>query len=630
MIFAESNEKPFAEFEGNQFPHRDSRLGILFETDRIWEDSIILLRFNCPDPLCDVACRNWSALKAHVKAAHHRYLWHLPLIVLANPSSLCTQYKKVFSHEHILYTSRELSTHFATGDPVKDVSLTGFTGHPKCKSCNQSFYSLDEFTQHNREKHERCHVCDRVNSHRGVSDTQPRYFINYDELWKHFSSDHFPCGAPECLEQRFVVFESEIDLKAHIMEAHMGRASKAELRDMRRVEANFQYSTLPGGRRRRDDDRLTREVDISSLPRDEQAYFRIQQAQREMASRQIGNITIPPVRPRDGVDRFPPLSSSAPSSSSTLAAPARSSVDNFPPLGGARTSSTPAQPQHSAPSNLPPEVAARHAAVLERAGALLNNDAEKLAQFKSQVSAFRHSEITANELMDRLWDIFNAKLDEFGKLITSTADLFDYDAKSRRTELLGAWNDWKIQVIYTCLGDTYGQMQEANSAASTGSLPQNAQRARILTIKSAAKNRPSTSTQSVWNRIEAVAASKPVPSPPIPQRLNALNLSSATRATVPWTSASTSSAPAPRLTTVRPSPSQAPGRTASLEEFPSLPTSKPRERIVLNAAHAPARPVASWGSDSRTRTRNDNVQETSEAAKGKGKKKGKTVLFHVG
>ena len=209
---------------------------------------------------------------------------------LINDSSLCTQHKKVFTHEHILYTSRELTTHFATGDPIKDISLTGFTGHPKCKFCNQSFYSLDEFTQHNREKHERCHVCDRINSHSGLPDAKPRYFVNYDELWKHFQSEHFPCGAPECLEQKFVVFESEIDLKAHIMEVHMGRASKAELRDMRRVEVNFQYHTPPGlgGRRRREEERPIREVDISSLPRDEQAYFRIQQAQREMAARQIG------------------------------------------------------------------------------------------------------------------------------------------------------------------------------------------------------------------------------------------------------------------------------------------------------------------------------------------------------
>jgi E3 ubiquitin-protein ligase ZNF598 len=238
-----------------------------------------------------------------------------------------------------------------------------------------------------------------------------------------------------------VVFESEIDLKAHVMEVHMGRASKAELRDMRKVEVNFQYN-VPGsssgaGRRRREEEIPVRDVDISSLPRDEQAYYRIQQAQREMASRQIRNVAIPPVRPHPGVG-----------SSGTSTAPARRLVDNFPPLGGSQspqsTSTTPQQPPNA--TSLPPEVATRHAAVIEKAKQLLNQDVDKLNQFKSQVSSFRRGDSTATELIDTLWDIFNTKLDEFGKVITSTADLFDYDARLKRTDLLGAWNDWKIQV----------------------------------------------------------------------------------------------------------------------------------------------------------------------------------------
>lgn len=268
---------------------------------------------------------------------------------------------------------------------------------------------------------------------------------------------------------------------------------------------------------------------------------------------------------------------------------------------------------------------------MEKAGRLLNNDAEKLTQFKAQVSSFRRSESTPTDLIDRLWDIFNAKLDEFGKLITSTADLFDYDAKPKRTELLGAWNDWKIQVTLIPSIGINVQMQETNSAASTGFLPQQAQRSRILALKSSAKGRPNNGTQSVWNRIEAVAASRPVPSTStsVTQRLGAMNLNSATRPAVPWTgTSSSSSAPRP-ATVVRPQQSSQVVRNTA-EEFPSLPTVKPRERIVLNAG--PSRPVASWGVDSRTS--NSTVPETStqttEIARGKGKKKGKTVLFHVG
>ena len=409
----------------------------------------------------------------------------------------------------------------------------------------------------------------------------------------------------------------------------MGRASKAELRDMRRVEVNFQYHTPPGpaGRRRREEERPVRDVDISSLPRDEQAYFRIQQAQREMATRQIGNITIPPVRPRETVANFPPLSPGAAPSAEASTTRTRP-VESFPPLGGSQptpsTSTRSAPPP--APSHFPPEVASRHAAVLQKAGRLLNNDTEKLAEFKTQVSSFRHSESTATDLIDRLWDIFNAKLDEFGKLITSIADLFDFDVKPKRTELLGAWNDWKIQVQQFSSGFIHGQMQEANSAASTGFYPQQAQRSRILALKSSSKGRPSTGTQSVWNRIEAVAASRPVaPSSSVTQRLGAMNLSSATRPAVPWTGTSASSAPRPAV--VRP-PQSTVRNTTFVEEFPSLPAVKPRERVALNTG--PARPVATWGAESRPSNTVPETPSITEVAKGKGKKKGKTVLFHVG
>ena len=254
--------------------------------------------------------------------------------------------------------------------------------------------------------------------------------------------------------------------------------------------------------------------------------------------------------------------------------------------------------------------------------------ASKLAQFKSQVSSFRHSESSATDLIDRLWDIFNSKLDEFGKLITSTADLFDYDAKLKRTELLGAWNDWKIQVPAYWISDN-DKMQEANSAASTGFLPQQVQRSRILALKSSAKSRASATTQNVWNRIEAVAASRPVPSSSSSgtQRLGAMNSRPVARHSVPWTRAS-SSVTRPAIARLQPPVRKAP----FAEEFPSLPTVKPKERVVLNPG--PARPVASWGSNSNPVTNVSDTPATSmittDVAKGKGKKKGKTVLFHVG
>jgi len=76
VIFASINDKAFTDYDLDAFKYKDEKLGIFFETQQILEDTMLLLRFNCPDPSCDVACRNWPALKAHVKSIHHRYLWY--------------------------------------------------------------------------------------------------------------------------------------------------------------------------------------------------------------------------------------------------------------------------------------------------------------------------------------------------------------------------------------------------------------------------------------------------------------------------------------------------------------------------------------------------------------------------
>ena len=166
-------------------------------------------------------------------------------------------------------------------------------------------------------------------------------------------------------------------------------------------------------------------------------------------------------------------------------------------------------------------------------------------------------------------------------------------------------------------------MQEANSAASSGFVPQQAQRSRILALKSSARGRPAGGAQGVWNRIEAVAASRPFPEPSLSQSMGTLNLNSSTRPPVAWNPSSQIS----HTVATRPTASSS-TRPFAAEEFPSLPTAKPRERVVLNAAAGPARPVPSWG-DVRGE---ENVQVVApvEPMKGKGKKKGKQILFHVG
>lgn len=91
-------------------------------------------------------------------------------------SDLCTRFKKIFTHEHTLFTSAQLTKHYKFGDKaINKDDDSGFTGHPECAFCKSSFYGDDELFEHCRDKHEQCHICVRNN-------IRHQYYANYDQL----------------------------------------------------------------------------------------------------------------------------------------------------------------------------------------------------------------------------------------------------------------------------------------------------------------------------------------------------------------------------------------------------------------------------------------------------------------
>ncbi|KAL8865999.1 MAG: hypothetical protein Q9174_006561, partial [Haloplaca sp. 1 TL-2023] len=274
VIFTDDSTKRYEDFVGADTQQVDETLGIKYEQKDIHNDTILLLRYNCPDASCDIACWGWPDLHRHVKGAHHKVM-----------CDLCTRNKKVFTHEHELFTIPELKKHEKFGDDNPGaVDQSGFKGHPECGFCRQRFYGDDELYAHCRDKHERCHICDRRNSGR-----QQQYYVDYNSLEQHFRKDHFMCADEECLEKKFVVFDSEMDLKAHQLQTHPNGLSKDARRDARLVDiSGFDYRTpyngSRGGRRERQG-RPGRDPNTEALPpssaqplrRDELAY------QRQMA-----------------------------------------------------------------------------------------------------------------------------------------------------------------------------------------------------------------------------------------------------------------------------------------------------------------------------------------------------------
>jgi len=198
------------------------------------------------------------------------------ILINISDSRLCTRNKKVFTHEHALFTFQELKKHERDGDDVPgSADQSGFKGHPECGFCRDRFYSSDELYNHCREAHERCFICDRQN----YSQSQ-QYYLNYDALVVHFQKEHFMCPEQDCLEKKFTVFESDVDLKAHQLEIHPHGLSKAAKRDARRIDmAQFEISRAPQqgrarGRGRDPNAELPPARAEQPLRRDELAYQR--------------------------------------------------------------------------------------------------------------------------------------------------------------------------------------------------------------------------------------------------------------------------------------------------------------------------------------------------------------------
>jgi len=140
-------------------------------------------------------------LQDHLRQKHHLTL-----------CQLCVEFKRDFVAVLPRFTPSQLKTHLTKGDG----SESGFKGHPLCEFCRpKRFYDLTQLHMHLQKEHYRCHVCDK----QGLVD---QYFRNYDALEHHFDRQHFLCKDSQCLAARFMVFENEIDLRAHERSIHGG------------------------------------------------------------------------------------------------------------------------------------------------------------------------------------------------------------------------------------------------------------------------------------------------------------------------------------------------------------------------------------------------------------------------
>jgi len=456
---------------------------------------------------------------------------------------LCTRNKKVFTHEHDLFADRELEKHMRHGDDRPGaLDQTGFKGHPLCGFCGERFYDDDKLYEHCRNKHERCFICDRRDSR------QPHYFQNYDALEEHFKKDHFLCLDRECLEKKFIVFESVMDLKAHQLSDHGDSLSKDVRRDARLVDMSdfdfrptYEQERRSGrsghgdgqgqgrgrgghgeghgrgrgghgeghgqgrGRGRLPDSEPLPLSSAQPLRRDELAV------QRQMAIHSAQSIS---TRTFGGQLTSTP-SATAPSSARADGAPAPSPRAQAAPLDDAFEALSLAD----AANLSPPERArlVRQGAVIERAFGLLGNDNTKLHTFRSDVSSYRNGVLNAPQLIDAFFALFtDNNSNALGTLVRELADLFE--DKGKAEALRKAWQDWRaINEDYPSLpglGGMHGATTSTSGwasavAASPTANPTPASQrhtTRVLKLKSSTRRGSAASISSSTGPAPAVRA----------------------------------------------------------------------------------------------------------------------------
>lgn len=613
----------------------------MYEKSEIHSDTLLLLRYNCPDSSCDVACYGWPDLHRHVKNVHHKIM-----------CDLCTRNKKVFTHEHELFTQAELRKHEKFGDDNPGaVDQSGFVGHPECGFCRQRFYGDDELYAHCRDKHEKCHICDRRNQGR-----QQQYYLDYNTLEQHFRQDHFLCADQECLDKKFVVFESEMDLKAHQLDAHPNGLTKDARRDARRVDISaFDYRTphqdmrgTRGRGRGRGEGRSRgrgRDPNTEPLPqstaqplrRDELAY------QRQMAVHSAQSVTIRTFGGQlTSTDVYAARPDNRQQEPATVTAPRGPPTTSFPLIDNLNIDST-----QNADTHLTPREQARrlqHASVIGRASVLLKNDQLKIASFRSAVSSYRTSATTASQFIDTLFSLFDVPSSDVGKLIKELADIYENEAK--RNDLLKAWNDWRaINEDYPTLPGPSGVLP-GSSAAAAGSGGR-----RVLRLKSstAQSSRSAVSRNSSWGH----PASASNQSPSMPAASASVNRAGAGRVgATPWTAPSAASVnrstPAPSRPSLRVSQ---PSTTESTSAFPALPAAAKPNTLMAGKTRGTVRwddgrsvtPVTNpWESGIRSTSPNPsapdgNIAEpdvdgdiTEPVPRKKGQKVKKQTLYRFG
>lgn len=501
LIFSTNGEKDFLSYTPEDIPFKDEMLNIYFENATSQEDMLLLLRFNCPDAHCDYVASSWPDIRSHARSEHNLFF-----------CDLCIKHSRIFAHEHKLYTSAELSRHVRAE-------------HKYCDFCKVNFYSDDELYIHMRDRHEQCFICKRD------EDRSLEYQRNYEALEKHFKSEHYLCESKECLEKKFVVFESDLDFKAHQVAEHGAELSNREKRDALRVTANFHFDVSSSSSR--------------GLPAGSSGLTARGKPKREEE----------PETKRDvlGVSQ---LASRAHVPGAGGAADHQSRRAQF---GATLTSNDGKnkakgkQGSDEVDQKTKRETEAKvrkHQQYMDQVHSILIHSDSKMQSFRGNIKVYRASEMSAKDLIDSIISLVG-NLNQVETVVMGLVDLVE--EQDTKQDILKAWNVLHLErtqfpsLVPASLGDSSassaakGQLRNAKAISSTG----NASQIWLNVERAAASGQgyggmgSRTATKSTKDHFPSLGSAKVNTTPAIPGSARHSALAHASIRATPWAASNT-------------------------------------------------------------------------------------------
>ncbi|WVQ95123.1 hypothetical protein IAU59_002217 [Kwoniella sp. CBS 9459] len=481
------------------FPYTDEILNVVFEDEDMMEATLLLLRFNCPYQDCPYQAENWPSLSKHTMAVHRLSL-----------CNLCKNQLSRFAHEQGLYPPKLLGLHDPSVVPrgqhpprptqeQLEMIKRWDAPHPMCEFCHRAFFGPDELFKHMRSAHEECHVC------RGLGDKDV-YFENYPKLEKHFNHDHYACSQPICVEKKFVVFGTDMDLKAHVIAEHSESMNARDRANARQIAVDFasEHRRTTQQRSRSGQGQgftLAQPFNPSSggpsRIRDTPSHQQLEQpnltpAQQAQQHRQVQRDK------QEENKRKRAFATGLTSSGGQAGVTPRGAVNESGPSSGF---ATPREDVDEA-------TATRHAELLSRVSTLVNDSEIKLNAFRSAVRGFKNNESSAKDMLDTIYHVLDRDPEVTVTITRELGGLFSGEGQGdKERAILEALNAFRVEQReqFPSLSNNTPQGLGGNYAGITSG--------KILNAKRTTQSGGNRNSRSVWDRVEAAAASHPVNRP---------------------------------------------------------------------------------------------------------------------